>query len=136
MVRYEQFGAHDDGGRIQFDLYVPGPDEYRADLGGPAQIAAIEAYGTFQEPLTGQAWDLTRTVRLEPAPFEGGPCSGPSPIRSPRGSTSTSIGFRSTRATATPSTSGLSTTRAPATASENWKTQGSSWAAADRRTTS
>jgi hypothetical protein len=72
MVRYEQFGAHDDGGRIRFDLYVPGPDEYRADLGGPAHIAAIEAYGTFQEPLTGQAWDLTRTVRLEPAPFEGG----------------------------------------------------------------
>jgi pullulanase len=72
MVRYEQFGAHDDGGRIRFGLYVPGPDEYRADLGGPAHIAAIEAYGTFQEPLTGQAWDLTRTVRLEPAPFEGG----------------------------------------------------------------
>jgi len=41
MVRYEQFGAHDDGGRIRFDLYVPGPDEYRADLGSPQGLGKV-----------------------------------------------------------------------------------------------
>jgi hypothetical protein len=71
MVRYEEFGAHDVGGRIRFRVFVPGAGD-RSDGGGDAHIAAIEAYGTFQAALTGQAWDLTRAVRLTPAPYAGG----------------------------------------------------------------
>src|SRR3954447_18868692 len=71
MVRYEEFGAHDVGGRIRFRVFVPGADD-RSDGGGSAHIATIEAYGTFQAALTGQAWDLAQAVPLTPAPYAGG----------------------------------------------------------------
>ena len=72
MVRYEDFGAHDVGGRIRFRVFIPGAQHYQPQHGGEAHIAAIEVYGTFQEQLTGQSWDVDNAVPLMPAPFEGG----------------------------------------------------------------
>jgi pullulanase len=72
MIRYETFGAHDMGGRIRFSVFIPGAEHYQPEYGGEAHIASIEAYGTFQEPLTGQPWDLRNAVPLIPEPFEGG----------------------------------------------------------------
>jgi hypothetical protein len=72
MIRYEDFGAHDVGGRIRFSVFIPGPDQYIPGRGGEARIASLEAYGTFQQPVTGQPWDLADAVQLDPEPFEGG----------------------------------------------------------------
>jgi pullulanase len=66
VVRYEQFGAHGDGGRIRFALFVPGPRDY--EIGGDPHIRSIAVYGTFQA----SAWDEATALPLAAAPYEGG----------------------------------------------------------------
>ena len=41
MVRYDEFGAHDDGGRIRFDVFIPGGRDYDPDHGADPHIASI-----------------------------------------------------------------------------------------------
>jgi hypothetical protein len=72
MVHYEDFGAHDVGGRIKFSLFIPDAGQYILGHGGEAHIASVEAYGSFQEPLTGQPWGLANALRMEPEASEGG----------------------------------------------------------------
>jgi 1,4-alpha-glucan branching enzyme len=72
MVKYEQFGAHDDGGRIRFEVFIPGPRDYEPDRGGDAHIDSISVYGTFQAQLTGTNWDRGNALPLGAAAHEGG----------------------------------------------------------------
>jgi hypothetical protein len=72
MVKYEQFGARDDGGRIRFEVFVPGPRDYEPDRGGDAHIQSISAYGTFQAQLTGTNWDKNTALALGAAAHDGG----------------------------------------------------------------
>ena len=70
MVRYDRYGAHDVGGRIRFDVFIPGPDDY--ERGGEPHIASIAVFGSFQEQLTGTAWDKLKALQLRPTDHEGG----------------------------------------------------------------
>jgi pullulanase len=72
MVNYEQFGARDDGGRIRFEVFIPGPRDYEPDRGGDAHIESISVYGTFQAQLTGTNWDQGNALPLGAAAHEGG----------------------------------------------------------------
>jgi glycosidase len=72
MVRYDEFGARDDGGRIRFDVFIPGSRDFEPDRGADPHIASISVHGTFQEQLTGVAWDRANALPLTAVAHDGG----------------------------------------------------------------